>query len=82
MAKVKLNPVLEQIRGQVGDLVFKRYGDRVVVSRKADLEGLEPSQAQLAQRERFREAAIYGRLVISGRATIRSPKRRTSRCLR
>ena len=45
MAKVKLNPVLEQLRGQVGDLVFKRYGDEVVISRKPDLEGIEPSEA-------------------------------------
>ena len=39
MAKVKLNPILEGIRGQVGDLVFKHYGDEVVISRKADLSG-------------------------------------------
>ena len=32
MAKVKLNPILEQIRGQVGDLVFKRYGEKTVIS--------------------------------------------------
>ena len=36
MAKVKFNPVLEQIRGQVGDLVFKHYGDEVIVGRKPD----------------------------------------------
>ena len=65
MAKVKLNPILEQISGQVGDLVFKRYGDEVVVARKPDLEGLEPSEAQLAQRERFREAAFYGKMVMA-----------------
>jgi hypothetical protein len=32
--KVELTPVLEQLRGQVGDLVFKRYGDEVVISHK------------------------------------------------
>jgi hypothetical protein len=65
MAKVKLNPVLEQLRGQVGDLVFKRYGDEIVISRKPDLEGIEPSEAQLAQRERFRQAALYGKLALA-----------------
>jgi len=54
MAKVKLNPILEQVRGQVGDLVFKRYGEEVVISRKPDLEGREPTPAQAAQRERSR----------------------------
>ena len=40
MARVKLNPILEQVRGQVGDLVFKRYGEGVIISRKPDLEGV------------------------------------------
>ncbi len=33
MAKVKTNPIIEQLRGKIGDLVFKRYGDEVVVAR-------------------------------------------------
>lgn len=65
MAKVKLNPVLEKIQGQIGDLVFKRYGDEVVISRKADMSGRTPSAAQLAHQERFREAAMYGRMVMA-----------------
>ncbi len=65
MARVKLNPILEQVRGQIGDLVFKRYGDEVIISRKPDLTGVEPTEAQLAQRERFRQAAIYGKMVMA-----------------
>ena len=65
MARVKLNPILEQVRGQVGDLVFKRYGEEVVISRKPDFEGREPTAAQLAARERFREAALYGKIVMA-----------------
>ena len=63
MAKVKLNPVLEQIRGQVGDLVFKRYGDETIISRKPDMSDREPSEAQLAAQNRFRQAALYGKMV-------------------
>ncbi|MCP4599327.1 MAG: hypothetical protein GY847_02115, partial [Proteobacteria bacterium] len=55
MAKVKLNPVIEELRGQVGDLVFKRYGDRVVISKKPDMSNVKPSAAQSAHRERFRQ---------------------------
>jgi hypothetical protein len=65
MAKVKLNPILEQIRGQMGDLVFKRYGDEVVISQKPDLSGHQMSEAQLAAQERFRRAALYGKVVFA-----------------
>ncbi|MBI4672648.1 MAG: hypothetical protein HY741_13395 [Chloroflexi bacterium] len=65
MAKTKLNPILEQIRGQVGDLVFKRYQGETILARKPDLEGVEPTAAQLAHRERFRQAALYGKLVLA-----------------
>jgi hypothetical protein len=65
MAKVKLNPVLVQFRGKIGDLVFKHYGDEVVVSRNPDRSGLRVSEAQLAQQERFREATLYGKMVMA-----------------
>jgi hypothetical protein len=65
MAKVKLNPILEQIRGKVGDLVFKRYGDEVIISQKPDLSGHEMSEAQLAAQDRFRQAALYGKVVFA-----------------
>ena len=65
MAKVRLNPVLEQIRGHVGELVFKRYGNEVIVSRKADLEGLAPSEAQAAHRARFQQAVQYGKAAMA-----------------
>ncbi len=65
MAKVKLNPVVEQLRGQVGDLVFRNTNGRTVLSRKPDFSDVEPTQEQSAQRERFRQAAIYGRMVLA-----------------
>ena len=65
MAKVKLNPILEQLRGKVGDLVFKRFGDEIIISRTPDMEGREWSEAQLAARERFRQASVYGKMVMA-----------------
>ncbi len=65
MARVELNPVLEQIHGQIGDLVFKRYEDKVVLARKASPSNQEPTPAQLATRERFREGVQYGKLVMA-----------------
>lgn len=81
MAKVKLNPILEQVRGQVGDLVFKRYGDEVIISRKPDMEGVEPTEAQLAAQGRFREAALYGKMVMADPSTSSGQARRQRRCM-
>ena len=69
MATVKTNPIIEQVRGKVGDLVFKKYGDGVILSRMADMEGREPTEAQQATRERFRQAALYGKMVSADPAT-------------
>lgn len=63
MAKTTLNPVLKQINGHIGDLVFREVRGRTVISQKADLSHLEPTAAQQAARERFREAALYGKAV-------------------
>ncbi|MBT7600415.1 MAG: hypothetical protein HN560_05020 [Anaerolineae bacterium] len=65
MEKVKLNPILEQISGQVGDLVFRRYGDETIIGQKPDMSGVEASPAQVAARARFREAALYGKMVMA-----------------
>ena len=65
MAKVKLNPVLEGFRGQIGDLVFKRYGEEVIVGRKPDLTGQPLTPGQAAARERFKLAAVYGHTALA-----------------
>jgi hypothetical protein len=65
LAKARLPPILGQLRGQVGGLVFRRYGDQVVVARKLDVAGREWSEAQRAHRERFRQATIYGGMVMA-----------------
>ena len=65
MAKVRLNPVLDEIRGKVGELVFRRYADEVVVGRAPDTGDTPPTEAQAAQRERFRLAVVYGKAVVA-----------------
>jgi archaellum component FlaF (FlaF/FlaG flagellin family) len=65
MAKVALNPILEKINGQIGDLVFKRYEDKVILSRKPTVSDREPTAAQQAARDRFRAAAVYGKMVMA-----------------
>jgi|SaaInl7_150m_RNA_FD_contig_31_2127879_length_980_multi_14_in_0_out_0_1 hypothetical protein len=65
MAKVKLNPILEQISGKVGDLVFRKYGDQTVLSQTPDVSNRDWTPAQLAHREQFRQAALYGKIVMA-----------------
>lgn len=60
MARVRLNPVIEQIRGAVGNLVFRRQGGRVIVTRKPEESDHPPTEAQQIQRDLFRQAAFYG----------------------
>lgn len=57
MAKVKMNPVVETLRGAIGDLVFRRRNGKVVVARKPETAGRSFSTNQLAHLERFRQAA-------------------------
>lgn len=65
MAKVKLNPLLEEVQGSVGDVVFKRYGNRTIMSKKADMSNVKPSPKQLAHQARFAKAAAFGRKVLA-----------------
>ena len=65
MAKVKLNPVLEAIHGKVGDLVFKRWEGEEIVGRMPDRTGIVATINQLAQQDKFRLAALYGKSVMA-----------------
>ena len=65
MAKVKLNPIIEQIHGQAGEMVFRRTRGGVSLMRKPDMSGVAWSAAQTAHRERFRQAVAYARAAMS-----------------
>jgi hypothetical protein len=65
MTRVKVNPIIEQMSGKLGDLVFKRYGDEVIIARAPDMSQREFTPGQLAAQERFREAALYGKLALA-----------------
>lgn len=61
LARLRLHPIIEELRGRLGDLVLKRYGDRIILSRKADMTGVVWSPAQGAQRQRFAAGIRYAR---------------------
>ena len=60
MTKTTLNPTIEDYRGSIGKLVFKKVRGRTIVSKKPVVTA-EPSQAQIDQCMRFKEAAAFGK---------------------
>jgi hypothetical protein len=64
MAKVKLAPAVESIHGHVGNMLFKRVASGEIVGKMPDRTGVVPSALQLAQREKFGSAIVYGKAVM------------------
>ena len=64
MAKIVLNPMFEQVSGQLGDLVFREMRGKTVISRKPAYTN-EPTENQAEHRERFKQAVAYGRGVMA-----------------
>jgi hypothetical protein len=65
MAKIKLNPIVEELSGGLGNLVFRSSNGKTVLARKPDFSDTEVSEDQAAHRERFRQAVAYGRSVMA-----------------
>jgi hypothetical protein len=62
MAKVKLNPLLQEIHGKVGDLVFRRTpgGETIVYEAPKKSRG-NTRYAQKVQQHHLKEAHAYAR---------------------
>ena len=65
MAKVKRSSALTKASGKMGNVVFRRYHDEVVMSPRPDFSGHTPTPGQAAQRQRFKLAALYGKAVLA-----------------
>lgn len=65
MAIARLNPLLESIRGAVGDVVFKQYGTKLVISRKPVFRNRTFGPAQKGCQERFRQAALFAQQLMA-----------------
>ena len=61
MTEANLNPTIDGYRGSIGRLVFKRYKGRTIVAKKAIVTA-EPTAAQVAHREHFKEAVAFGKM--------------------
>ena len=65
MAQGKLIPILESMHGRIGDLVVKQYGSKVGYTRRPVFRNRIFSDRQIASQERFREATMYARALMS-----------------
>jgi len=65
MAKVKLSSALIRARGKMGNVVFRKYHDEVIMAQVPDMSGVTPSAAQTAHRGRFKLGVLYGRTVLA-----------------
>ena len=69
MTKAKLHPALREFSGAMGEMVFRQRNGKLIVSMKP-IHTAEPTEEQLAQRERFKDAVDYGKLVLSDPALL------------
>jgi hypothetical protein len=60
MSEVDLNKTVNGYRGSIGRLVFRKYKGRTIVGRKP-VSSKPPTPAQIAHRERFKEAVAFGK---------------------
>ena len=66
MAKVKKNPILQGLSGRIGNLVFKEYGDKTVVSQRPIHDPKrEPTPGEARQRARIKEAAAQAKSILN-----------------
>src|SRR5688572_21010823 len=63
MAIVQLNSALRSIRGRIGDVVFKTYPDKIVMTRVPRFDGYVPTAAQRDRRACLRAATAYAKSV-------------------
>ena len=72
MAVVENNPLLEGLRGRVGNLIFKKYGKKTVVTKVPDMSRVKPNELQKLYKSVFSEAVAYAQ------AAERDPEKRAA----
>lgn len=65
MARIHNNPLLRGAHGRLGTfVVYKQYRYGTVASKYPDMSNVEPTEAQKKQRERFRAANHYAKVMM------------------
>lgn len=64
MAISKDNIITHSLSGKVGNVIFKNYGDKTVISRRPDMSKVKKSAKQLENQELFSRAHHYAKGII------------------
>jgi hypothetical protein len=66
MAKITLNQIVTNVRGKVGEFVFRRtHTGEMILSKVPDMSNVKWSKAQQAHRQRFKEAVAYAKAAMA-----------------
>jgi hypothetical protein len=66
MAKVTLSPMVKEIRGKLGDFVFRRsHTGELTIIKTPDMSNVKWSKAQKAHRQRFKKAIEYAKAAMA-----------------
>jgi hypothetical protein len=66
MAEVKLNASLVEMHGKIGNMVYRRTATGKTITTKCpDMSNVEWSPAQIAQRERMKQATAYAKAAMA-----------------
>ena len=65
MAISKDNIVTHSLSGKVGNVIFKNYGDKTVISKYPDMSKVKKSAKQLENQDLFSDAHHYAKSIIA-----------------
>ena len=66
MAKVTLSPLVKDIHGKLGNVVFRRsHTGKLIASKTPDMSNVKWSKAQKAHRQRFKKAVAYAKAAMA-----------------
>ena len=66
MPKAKLRPLIEEIQGTMYGVILKKSPTgKIIVTKRPDMSNVEWSEAQRAQRQRFKLANAYAKAALA-----------------
>jgi len=65
MAISKNNIVTETLSGKVGNIIFKNYGNKTVISKYPDMSNVVKTEKQKENQLQFRAAQAYAKSILS-----------------
>lgn len=81
MAILPVNDLLSNLRGQLGkQLVFKRYGDKTVVTSFPNMSKVKASRKQKANRSGFAKAVAYAKSIVNNPALKKKYLKKVKAC--